>query len=342
MTLEDITALIDAARPPHGDEWDLRTVVDQRVHVSRTATDRSVIFIEGSDASFGNYSRFPGTRHVRAKDMDTGRVFETLQIAAPSESHGGAKALAHIVYEMTSVLRNNPHTSNEELLLATRWVLGLLGAEKDVLTIEAQLGLAGECRLLLELLDLAFREGIGPGTVLERWVDGQRDFAAQDVSIEVKTTALNARVHHVGSIEQLEPTREGEVVYLYSIGLRAELLHDRKLTTYIDDAVRLLITQDGEPDEQARATFFQKLESRGYHEAHRALYEVGAGLMINGALPARLYPVSNLDYLRMDSFKNDTLPSMVRNVGYDLELPDGGPQTDDVEVFRTLITSDPV
>ena len=64
--------------------------------------------------------------------------------------------------------------------------------------------------------------------------------------------------------------------------------------------------------------------------------------MINGALPAQLYPVSTLEYLRMGSFKNETLPSMVRNVGYDLELPDGGLQPDEVSVFRALITSDPV
>src|SRR5258708_29501428 len=205
-TVASIADQIDAANPPHGNQWDLRPVVGQRLHISRTGADQPVVFIEGADASFGNYSRFPGARHVRAKDMDSGREFESLQLAAPPESLGGSTALAHIVYEMASFLRNNANATNEELLLAVRWVLGLLGTENDVLTIEAQLGIAGEGRLLRELLDLGFKEGIGAATVLERWVDAERDFAARGISIEVKTTAQNTRVHHIDSISQLEPS----------------------------------------------------------------------------------------------------------------------------------------
>jgi hypothetical protein len=342
-TISSITEQIDAAHPPHGNEWDLRTVVAQRLHVSRTSADWPVIFIEGDEASFGNYSRFPGARHVQAKDMDTGRGFESLQVAAPPEALGGANALAHIVYEMASFLRGNANASNEELFLAIRWVLGLLGTAKDVLTLDAQLGLAGECRLLRELLDTGFKARVGSATVLERWVDGKRDFAAQGISIEVKTTAQNTRMHHILSISQLEPTSVGETVYLYSLGLKPELLHDRKLTTYVDDVVRFLVTPQGEPDIQARARFFEKLEARGYHEAHRALYDVGPGLMVNGALPARLFRATELDYLRIGSFKNDVLPSMVRNIGYDLELPDGLAQNVDEQnaVFHQLISSNP-
>jgi hypothetical protein len=178
---------------------------------------------------------------------------------------------------------------------------------------------------------------------LERWVDGKRDFAAEGISIEVKTTAQNTRMHHIVSITQLEPTSVGEIVYLYSIGIKAEFLHDRKLTTYIDDVIRFLLTAEGKPDTQVQARFFAKLEGRGYHEAHRALYDVGPGLMINGALPARLYRVTDLDYLRIASFKDEKLPSMVRGIDYDLELPDGLAQgVDEQSVFRELMTSHPI
>ncbi len=341
--MQAIAGQIEAALPPHGDEWDLRTIVAQRVHVSRTATDWPVIFIEGNDASFGNYSKFPGARHVQAKDMDSGRVFESLQVAAPPDSRGGAKALVHIAYEIASLLRTNPSAGNEDLLLGVGWVLGLLGTETDILSRGAQLGLAGECRLLRELLDLALKDGVGTATVIERWVDAERDFAARGISIEVKTTAQNTRLHHVGSLTQLEPTAVDENVYLYSIGIKAELLHDRKLTAYIDDVARLVITPQGQPDAPALARFFDKLEARGYHRTHRPLYDVGPGLMINGALPARLYRATDLDYLRMGSLKNDTLPSMVRNVGYDLELPDNlAPDVNELAVFRELISSPPI
>jgi hypothetical protein len=179
--------------------------------------------------------------------------------------------------------------------------------------------------------------------VIERWVDAERDFAARGISIEVKTTAQNTRLHHVGSLTQLEPTAVDENVYLYSIGIKAELLHDRKLTAYIDDVARLVITPQGQPDAPALARFFDKLEARGYHRTHRPLYDVGPGLMINGALPARLYRATDLDYLRMGSLKNDTLPSMVRNVGYDLELPDNlAPDVNELAVFRELISSPPI
>src|SRR5260370_23297428 len=253
---------------------------------------------------------------------------------------GGGKARGDMGYEMGIFLRSNCDGSNEEFFLAVGWVLGLLGTQKEVLTLDAQLGLAGECRLLRELLDLGRQEGVGAATVLERWADGKRDFAAQGISIEVKTTAQNTRMHHIVSISQLDPTAAGEVVYLYSLGIKGELLHDRKLTTYIDDVERLLLTSHGEADSQARARFVEKLEARGYHDAHRALYDVGPGLMVNGALPARLYRASDLDYLRIGSFKNDILPSMVRNVGDDLELPDGlGQGIDEQAVLLGLISS---
>jgi hypothetical protein len=341
-TIEAIDAKIVTARPPHGDEWDLRTIVDGRIHVSRTATDSPVVFIEGDEGSFGNYSRLPGARHVRARDIDTGREFDSLQIVAPTESLGGGHALAHIVYEMASLLTNNRNATNEELLLGVRWVLNLLGTQREVLSQRAQLGLAGECRLLRELLNLASGNGVAPAVVVERWVDGARDFAARGISVEVKTTSQNSRLHHIDSISQLEPAAAGEIIYLYSLGIKTEELHDRKLTTYIDDVVALLLTADGEPDEQARSRFFAKLEARGYYNEHRALYEVGPGLMLNGMLPARLFRAGDLDYLRVASFKDNTMPSMVRNVGYDLEVPDGEALNDERSVFLELITSDPI
>jgi hypothetical protein len=133
------------------------------------------------------------------------------------------------------------------------------------------------------------------------------------------------------------------VLYLYSIGIRVERLHDRKLTAYVGDVARLLVTQRRKSDPQAEARFFEKLATRGYDEAHRALYDVGPGLMLNGALPARLYRASGLDCLRTSSFKNDEQPSMVRNIGYNLELPDGLDQPlDENAIFTELIQSPPI
>lgn len=302
-----------------------------------------MIFLEGASETFGNYGTFPGARHLQAKDLDSGRYFEGLLLPAPRESLGGARALAHIIYEMANVLHAGNTTTNEEVLNSARWVLALLGPKSETLSTEAQLGLAGECLLLRELLELSRTEGVSPSAVLDRWVDATRDFAAHGTSIEVKTTAGNSRTHHIGSILQLEPSAEGETVYLYSLGIKTELLHDRKLTAYIDDVAQWLVTASGEADSQALGTFNDKLAARGYDPSHRALYGVGPGLMLNVALPARLYRVADLDYLRVESFKDNSLPSMVRTIGYELELPDNEASTiDERAVLLDLLKADPL
>ena len=65
--------------------------------------------------------------------------------------------------------------------------------------------------------------------------------------------------------------------------------------------------------------------------------------MRNAALPARLYRVTDLDYLRTSSFKSEAQPSMVRNIGYDLELPGflDQPLNGDA-IFTELIQSPPI
>jgi hypothetical protein len=168
-TMATITDQIDAASPPHGDNWDLRTIVDRRLHISRTTSNQPVILIEGDGVSFGNYGRFPGARYIpEVTDMDTGREFQTLLLAAPIETIGGSKAMAHIVYEIASALVEQPALSNEELLLKTNWVLGLLGASSEILSSELQVGLAGECHLLRRLLEIGRTTGIGASAILER------------------------------------------------------------------------------------------------------------------------------------------------------------------------------
>ena len=65
--------------------------------------------------------------------------------------------------------------------------------------------------------------------------------------------------------------------------------------------------------------------------------------MLNVAIPPRLYRAADLDYLRLESFKDETLPSMVRSIGYDLELPDGGAQAlDERAVLLELLRAPPI
>ena len=88
LSLQLIEAQFDAAGPPHGNEWDLRTIVDGRLHVSKTATGQAVILLEGDATSFGNYGKLPGARHTRGKDVDSGRDFENSSPALSSRCTG--------------------------------------------------------------------------------------------------------------------------------------------------------------------------------------------------------------------------------------------------------------
>ena len=152
----------------------------------------------------------------------------------------------------------------------------------------------------------------GPGT-------SKRDFASHGIAIEVKTTSHGTRLHHFGSIEQLDPQLPGEEVFLFSVGIRQDPSAPMKLPHYIGDVESGLTTLSGAPDEPAVGRFHERLRTYGYNSQLGPIY-----MSLPGFRPPHLTPAifreRDLDRLRVTSFKGDHLPGMVVSVGYTLEV----------------------
>ena len=323
ISVMQIEQALGHVQQPSGNQWHLHTVVPDRFHLSRSADDRATIFIEGDDDSFGRLPVLQGIEYRSdATEVESGRVFGALRITAPSSPHGN-EAVTFIAFEIARGLEQDPDLDNSDLLAKVGWILALLGREPAALSGERQRGLVAECLLLRRMLQIGRAHSVNASAVLERWwgpAGGKRDFAATGIAVEVKSTALNARNHHIASIDQLEPLSRGEQAYLYSVGIKAEPTYDRKLPTYIADVVAEMIRPDGAPDLDARYAFQQKLASAGYDPQFDGIYASGPGLLPSPALPARLFREDDLDRLRLSSFKEDQLPQMVTAVSYDLEI----------------------
>jgi hypothetical protein len=188
---------------------------------------------------------------------------------------------------------------------------------------ERQRGLVAECLFLRQLIQSAVASGLGAQAALDRWwgpAGGKRDFAASGISIEVKSTAANTRNHHIASLEQLDPLAPDGSAYLLSVGLRSDPQSERKLTTYLADVSAQIVLSTGEPDTVALYEFQARLASAGYDSAFEASYRSAPGIVPNPLLPPRLFRVSDLERLQLSSFKNETLPSTVTAIAYDLDV----------------------
>ena len=306
-----------------GNQWSLHTLAQDRLHLSVSQDGQSTIFIEGSADSFGRLPILRGVEHRDdAEDVQSRRVFGALRVTATPDPHGN-QAVAFIAFEMARTLDREPDVDNSDLLSRVHWILALLGREPAVLSSERQRGLVAECLMLRRLLQIGRAHSIGAQAVLDRWwgpEGGKRDFAAVGVAIEVKSTALNARNHHISSIDQIEPLSSGEKAYLYSMGIKSELTYERKLPTYLADAASEMIRPDGSPDVDAAYAFNQKLASAGYDPQVEGLYVAEPGLLPNPALSPKLFRVEDLDRVRVSSFKGDRLPGMVTALSYDLQV----------------------
>lgn len=344
MSIEEIAEAIEALPSAIGDAWTIHSLVPDRIHLSRGQGGEYSIFIEGPLESFGTLPPFKGLAHSACVTaVPSRRVISALRLQS-SDDHFGNRVMAHIAYELAGRLQREPATSNQELLASVAWALLLLGNREGVLTPERQAGLVGECLLLRALLVECHAMGLPPKTALDRWWGhgrARRDFAAKGVSIEVKTTSRNYRVHAVG-MEQLDPSEPGEVVFLFSIGLKTDPTANRKLPDYIEDVeCQLVAPSNGARDEQAIERFREQLHSYGYDSRLQSLYRASPGYPRPHLSPA-LFAVKDLDRLQASSFAGGRPPPTVSAVHYDLTIT--CPALSDLEttqVLRSLLMNPP-
>jgi len=315
-------------------------LVEERLHLSRGSAGQFAIFLEGPRESFGKLPPLDGLEHADSiTALPSSRQFAALRILSSDVVHGN-RVLAHIAYELARRLEEYPEIGNEALFGDVEWVLLLLRESEDVLSPERQRGLVGECLLLRTLLMTARKIGLGSTAVLDRWwghSPSKRDFAAKGLAIEAKSTEQNSRQHHVSSLAQLEPQEADERVYVFSVGLKADLSAPKKLPDFVQEVELNLINDDGSVDAEAVEKFRKQCEAYGYHPRHADLYRGSAGYL-KPHLPPALFPESDLDRLRLSSFVNGALPGMVVSVSYVLDIK--GPPLADAEtedVLRELL-----
>jgi len=340
-SIEEISATFEALEPSDGYRWQVAALVQGRLYLSRGSAGEYALFLEGARESFGSLPPLAGIDHspnVIALPGD--RQFPALRVASSDPVHGN-RVMAHISYELASRLTQDPSVENATLVAQVGWVFPLLGGNEGLLTPEKQRGLVGECLLLRQLLVMARQTELSPSTALERWwghASARRDFAASNIAIEVKTTGLNTRQHHISTLEQLEPESASEEVYVYSVGIKTDPTAQKKLPHFVADVEAQLVGHDGREDLEAIGRFRIQLASYGFDRRHEGYYLAAPGFLRPHLTPA-LYPERDLDRLRLTSFVGGSLPSMVASVSYVLDIR-SEPLSDSeaVVVLRRLLT----
>lgn len=339
--IEQIVLAFSGLPVATGDRWSVYALRPGRVYLSRDEHGRYSVFLIGTKDSFGGIPRIAGvefSESIRAVPDDV--TLQALRLTSPSVSFGN-RVMAHVAYEIDRRIAGDEEISNEMLLSEVRWILELLVSSDSVLSEDLQKGLIGELFLLRRLLLLARELNVPCGKALNCWHGydrAKRDFSGSNIAIEVKTTSGPTRVHHIGSIAQLD-SHGDEDIYLMSIGVRLDKSAPRKLPEYVAEVSDLLVLADGTRDYDLVDRFERQLALYGYVTGLEGMYQASPGVL-NFHLAPKLFREPELDRVRMASFKGDTLPSMVVNVAYDLDIraPEV-PAHDEKQIMIAMLTA---
>ena len=219
-------------------------------------------------------------------------------------------------------------------------------------------GLIGELRVLTLLLAEASTTE-SKTRVLESWGGHRqqaRDFVAGRIGIEVKTTTRSASIHHVSSISQVDPHRDGygqpdEVLYLVSIGLAVpENPRDPTATISLPrsvDDVLLLLGSSTNPNARTELQSLLLIRVHSYlaagydHDTMRAwpAYQNKYSLAF-----MRIYDMvdPNVNVLRLADAERYTAVNQ-NSVNYEITLPeqvtgDLNPQLDLLGFARAIVS----
>jgi len=142
--------------------------------------------------------------------------------------------------------------------------------QQVVLSRDKQLGLLGELILLSLIAETHRREW---GVALDSWhrdAQAEHDFAFGSTDVEVKTTSKEARVHLIGSLNQLRAS-PGRRLFLLSLQFSAAPPHANGSFSLNDKVREILGALQANADLSAR--FRDRLSRAGWHEDHGAHYD---------------------------------------------------------------------
>jgi hypothetical protein len=322
-SLEDLVTTIFELSPTDSDARNAVTLWQNRLHISRSRDGDLELFVEGDRPSFGNSILGRALEFGRFRDAIQNREFDAVLISAGGEERW-IRPVAHIAYEAVQLVREDPNITNERLFELIAIYLGLI-SEKELMSVEQQGGLIGELLFLQELLTTATSRGLPTSRVLNAWKgwdSASRDFAHDEVAVEVKTSATGSRQHWIQPIEQLLGTSSGERVYLLSIGIVRDRSRSLTLISMINRVTELL-------DPAGTNVLEHYLEGYcgiGYTSAQIGYYSLEPGFRITA--PASLFRVDNLsDIMRPEVFVLGQQPARVVEIGYRLSLDGLSPLT---------------
>lgn len=315
--VEELVRQIEGLPRSKGPARDALTLVVERLHLARSPDGRVELYIEGDRESFGGAALGRALEFGEYQEARSERRFEAL-LVRPSGRDPRVRPMAHVVYEATRALDQNPSLSNANLLALISPYLGLV-IDRDLLSLEQQLGLVGEFMFLTELINRAEELGLVSENAVDAWTgwdSASRDFAAPGVAVEAKVTRGTTRKHWVHPMSQLLPAPgETERVYVYSVGISVDRSRVYRLLTAVD---RVLDRVDGEARERL-IDHLGEYGGVGFDLSHRRQYELEAGFLVTK--PAVLVRVDDLrDILRPESFAHARLPNRVADLRYLADL----------------------
>ena len=326
MELEQLVKSLEGIPPARSGMHKPSVLVDGRLYLSKSEAGFAALILEGAKESFGS---LPLIGAIQFSDdvtaLPSERRLKALQIVA-GEGDVGNRIIAHLAYELHRRLAEVPRPDNESLIRGVDWLLNLLGERRSPMASEKQAGLVGEILFLRRLLLRARATNTPLSRSVACWTGGdvaKRDFYAPMVAVEVKTTAHGTRLHHISSLDQLEPQQHGEQVFLFSVGLRQDPSAPKKLPHFVADAEALMTRDQGVPDAQLIAEFREKLLSYGFDWRDRDMYERQESGFLAPHFPAELFAAAQLHALSKRDFVAEKVPETVSGITYQLSV--GGP-----------------
>jgi hypothetical protein len=314
---------------------DAITLVPGRLHLARAPGGAVELFIEGNRESFPGSMRGRGLECGDYQELRDLRKFSALLVRSTKID---VRPMAHVAYEAVRVLESEPNISNERLMEYIAPYLELV-LERELLSLEQQLGLLGELLFMNELMNRAVEIGENPVVAVRCWTgwdSASRDFVGANVAVEAKVTQRVGRHHWVHPIYQLLPAGEGaEPVYVFSVGVRVDRSREYKLITAIDRVLDRLSSEH-------RDLFLDRLRQYGgfgFDGSDRGQYELEPGFLVTQ--PPLLIRVDHLrDILRPASFADGGIPARVSDIQYvvDLDGLPGASPSERAQVIDALLT----
>ena len=236
-----------------------------------------------------------------------------------------AEAIWTVALRSAEIIDNNPDISTDQLLRELLDPVDYLDLilEDPLMSVNAQRGLIGEIRFLLDLLHRCGELGIPATNAISAWKNEARDFNRNGITFEIKSSGGAERIHTISNISQLE-SRPTDIQLHVVSGSVCQDSGGYNLPEWID--ILLDVLQKSE-----HANVMHKIRTwwrgtRGYDQAMRSNFiNEPSFTSIFDSKSFRIHPpmVPEVNVLDSNSFVGGIPPSNANEIHYKLDLTNG-------------------